>query len=159
MSVAKEAREWDTLRSGTWVPSADLPVWDTCHPSLDRPPAGPDRQACPGRAHQPGDRRPAVHQPPYRRVAPGQRVHKTRHHLPRRPPLTHLPMPLGNSKETAKPRQRESARPHIARRGRQCGVHLRATWWNSTAGPSADAHPLRRQRPQRPRPPHLRRIM
>jgi len=40
------------------------------------PPAGPDRQAGPGRAHQPGDRRPAVHQPPYRRVAPGQRVHK-----------------------------------------------------------------------------------
>ena len=64
----------------------------------------------------------------------------------------------------------------IARRGRQCGVdayphrfrhHFSHTWLNrggpegdlmetQRLGLPADAHPLRRQRPQRPRPPHLR---
>jgi hypothetical protein len=64
----------------------------------------------------------------------------------------------------------------IARRGRQCGVdayphrfrhHFSHTWLDR-GGPEgdlmelngwafpADAHPLRRQRPQRPRPPQLR---
>jgi len=47
MSVAKEARKWDTLRSGTWDPSADLPVWDACHPSLDRPAGRPPRHRPP----------------------------------------------------------------------------------------------------------------
>jgi hypothetical protein len=64
----------------------------------------------------------------------------------------------------------------IARRGRQCGVdayphrfrrHFSHTWLDrggpegdlmetQRPGLPADAHPLRRQRPQRPRPPHLR---
>jgi integrase len=63
----------------------------------------------------------------------------------------------------------------IARRGRQRGVdawphrfrhHFSHTWldrgaaegdrWSSTAGVPADAAPLRRQRPQRPGPPHPR---
>ena len=52
---------------------------------------GPDRQAGPGRAHQSGDRQPAVHQPPHRRVAPGQRLHQAGHHLTQRPPLTRSP--------------------------------------------------------------------
>jgi hypothetical protein len=43
---------------------------------------------CQGRPIQPGDRRPAVHQPPHGRMAPGQRVHQAWHHLPQRPPLT-----------------------------------------------------------------------
>jgi tetratricopeptide (TPR) repeat protein len=47
----------------------------------DRP-GGRDRQARPRRAHQPRDRRPAVHQPPHRRVASGQRVHQTGGQLP-----------------------------------------------------------------------------
>ena len=63
----------------------------------------------------------------------------------------------------------------IARHGRRCGLSVyshrlrhhfsrlagprrapRETSWNSTAGPPADALRLRRQRPQRPRPPLLR---
>jgi hypothetical protein len=43
----------------------------------------PGRAAGPGRAVQPGDRRPAVHQPAHRQVPPQQRVHQARHQLPR----------------------------------------------------------------------------
>jgi hypothetical protein len=60
----------------------------------DLPPRGADRQAGPGRAHQPGDRQPAVHQPPHGRVAPGQRLYQVGRHLTQRPPLTPSPDPL-----------------------------------------------------------------
>ena len=43
---------------------------------------GADRAARPRRAVEPGDRRPAVHQPAHRRVAPAQGVHQARHQLP-----------------------------------------------------------------------------
>ena len=44
-----------------------------------------------------------VHQPPYRRVAPGQRVHQTGHRLPQRPPLTHRPIRRANFKAQPTP--------------------------------------------------------
>ena len=46
----------------------------------DRP-GGPDRPAGPRRAVEPGDRRPAVHQPAHRPVPPGQGVRQARHQL------------------------------------------------------------------------------
>jgi hypothetical protein len=66
-------------------------------------PGSPDRPAGPGRVYQPGDRRPGIHQPPHRRVAPGQRVHQARHHLPQRPPLTHRPSHRATSEQPPTP--------------------------------------------------------
>ena len=45
------------------------------------PAGGPDRPARGRRAHEPGDRRPAVPQPAHRRVAPAQGVRQARHQL------------------------------------------------------------------------------
>ena len=45
---------------------------------------GGDRPAGPGRADQPGDRRPAVHRGPHRGVAPAQGVRQAGHQLPSR---------------------------------------------------------------------------
>jgi tetratricopeptide (TPR) repeat protein len=51
----------------------------------DRP-GGPGGAAGPGRAVQPGDRHPAVHQPAHRPVPPQQRLRQARHHLPKPAP-------------------------------------------------------------------------
>mgnify|MGYP003693687899 CR=1 FL=1 len=75
-------------------------------PHRSHGPGGPDRQAGPGRAHQPGDRQPAVHQPPHRRVAPGQRLHQAGHHLTQRPPLTPSPEPPVTSRAVVNSPQR-----------------------------------------------------
>ena len=45
-------------------------------------PGGPGRAAGPRRAHQPGDRRPAVHQPAHGRVPPAQGVPQARRQHP-----------------------------------------------------------------------------
>ena len=76
------------------------------HAHRSHGPGGPDRQAGPGRAHQPGDRQPAVHQPPHRRVAPGQRLHQVGHHLTQGPPLTLSPGPLRTSRAVVYSQQR-----------------------------------------------------
>ena len=47
---------------------------------------GPGRAAGQGRAVQPGDRRPAVHQPAHGQVPPEQGLHQARHQLPRPAP-------------------------------------------------------------------------
>ena len=47
---------------------------------------GPGRAAGQRRAVQPGDRRPAVHQPAHRQVPPEQGLHQARHQLPRPAP-------------------------------------------------------------------------
>ena len=46
------------------------------------PAGGADRPTRPGRAHQPRDRRRAVHQRAHGRVAPAQGVHQARRHVP-----------------------------------------------------------------------------
>ncbi len=50
------------------------------------PPGGADRSTRRRRADEPGDRRPALHQPAHRRVPPAQSVPETRHQLPQRTP-------------------------------------------------------------------------
>ena len=85
------------------------------------------------------------------------------------------PQPAGLGAGSREPLTAAGIYQMITRRGRQGGVdafphrfrhHFSHTWldrggpegdrWGSTAGPPADAPPLRRQRPQCPRPPHLR---
>ena len=56
-----------------------------------------------GRADEPGDRRPAVHQPAHGRVAPAQGVHQARHQLPQRPPLTRRPIRRATSGQQPTP--------------------------------------------------------
>ena len=56
------------------------------HARRPDPPGDPGRAAGPRRAHQPGDRRPAVHQPAHRRVPPAQGVPQARRQQPQGAP-------------------------------------------------------------------------
>ena len=84
------------------------------------PPGGADRSTRRRRADEPGDRRPAVHQPAHRRVPPAQGVPEARHQLPQGAPKrldeasqSHrlalaIPgnrQPLGCASATSRPRQ------------------------------------------------------
>ena len=70
------ARARELLATGETARKRPAETRDAAHR-----PGGPDRAARPRRPLQPGDRRPAVHQPAHRRVPPAQGLRQARHQL------------------------------------------------------------------------------